>query len=172
MVSPWHQDLDWRRPWGRTDLADRFVGLTLPYGWEHVADLPALAAGHGLDCYDPQFDEMLHDDPQPHAKTQSVGARAEVRGWVAEDNVVELMRHISQQIGYAYDELDETALVGALENTNDELPDAWFQYPLGGTRTLKVHLAQSPGSAVVSVRVEGQMNEVLAARIETMLELL
>jgi hypothetical protein len=32
-ISPWHTDLDWRQPWGATDLADRFVYLTLPYGW-------------------------------------------------------------------------------------------------------------------------------------------
>jgi hypothetical protein len=37
---------------------------------------------------------------------------------------------------------------------------------------LMVHLARSPGSAVVSVRVEGIMDTVLAARIETLMDVL
>jgi len=35
-----------------------------------------------------------------------------------------------------------------------------------------IHLAQSPGSAVVSVRVAGNMDVVLAARIETLSDIL
>jgi hypothetical protein len=94
---PWHQDLDWRRPWGRTDPADRFVGLTLPYGWTHIAELPALDRVHGLDCYDPQGDEVLCGRLQPGLDWQTVhgiaseqrrvedhgvGAGIEVSGWV------------------------------------------------------------------------------------------
>jgi len=37
---------------------------------------------------------------------------------------------------------------------------------------LVIRLAQSPVSAVVSVRVEGTMDLVLATRIETLLDLL
>lgn len=58
MIAPWHDDLDWRQPWGRTDIADRFVGVTLPYGWEHISALPALAGSYGLDSYDPQSDQL------------------------------------------------------------------------------------------------------------------
>ena len=55
----WHDDLDWRQPWGRIDLADRFVGLTLPYSWEATAALPAIADAYGLDAYDPQADQLV-----------------------------------------------------------------------------------------------------------------
>ncbi|MEV0793123.1 hypothetical protein [Kribbella sp. NPDC050459] len=55
----WHDDLDWRQPWGRIDLADRFVGLTLPYSWEATAALPAIAGAYGLDAYDPQADQLV-----------------------------------------------------------------------------------------------------------------
>ena len=75
-------------------------------------------------------------------------------------------------IGYAYDDLDEAALTGALEGTDDEAADGWFDYPLTGTPPLLVLLAQPPGSAVVSVRVEGTMDLVLATRIETLLDFL
>ena len=41
-----------------------------------------------------------------------------------------------------------------------------------GTPALNVRLAQSLGGAVVSVRVEGPMDLVLAARVETLLDVL
>jgi hypothetical protein len=95
-----------------------------------------------------------------------------VRGWVNEDNVVRLLAQISGLIGYSYDDLDEAALSGALDGTDDESFDKWFQYPLVGSPALMVHLAQSPGSTVVGVRIEGDIDAVLAARIETSVDLL
>jgi hypothetical protein len=167
MIAPWHHDLGWRQPWGRTDLADRFVGLTLSSRWMHTAALPALAHMHGLVCYDPQADEVSRAGE--HVGSGSVEA---VRGWVNEDNVIRLLEKTSAWIGYAYDDLDEAALTGALDGTNDESVDGWFQYPLEGNPPLTVCLARSPGSAVVSVRLVGTIDAVLAARIETLLDLL
>jgi hypothetical protein len=175
MIAPWHHDLDWRRPWGRTDLADRFVTLTLPFGWRDTVALPVLAHAHGLDCYDPQADALLHVRPQSaalHTGGPSSTDRPTVSGAVTEDNVVRLMEQISTYIGYSYDDLDEAALTGALDETDDESPDCWFTYPLGGKPQLTIHLARAPGSADVSVRVEGDMDVVLAARIETLLDIL
>jgi hypothetical protein len=176
MIAPWHHDLGGRQPWGRTDLADRFVGVTLLYGWEHTTALPALASAHGLDSYDPQSGELLRSRPRSHdeagPRSRGADAVACVHGWVAEDNVVRLFQQISGYIGYAYDDLDEAALTGALDETNDESADGWFGYPLEGTPPLMVHLAQSQGSVVVSVRVEGSMGPVLAARVETLLDVL
>src|SRR6185437_7516705 len=45
MIAPWHHDLG-GRPWGRTDLADRFVAVMLPHGWEGTSALPALAGAY------------------------------------------------------------------------------------------------------------------------------
>ncbi|MFI7493008.1 hypothetical protein ACIBXA_32020 [Micromonospora echinaurantiaca] len=171
MIAPWHHDLGRRQPWGRIDLADRFVGVTLPYGWEDTSALPVLAGVYGLDSYDPQSERLVSPGPLP----QDRGVRDDVAwvdGWVTEEHVVQLLQRISAYIGYAYDDLDEAALTGALDDTNDEAVDGWFEYPLAGTPTLVVRLAQSPGSAVVSVRVEGTMDLVLATRVETLLDLL
>ena len=79
---------------------------------------------------------------------------AEVEGWVAEEHVVRLLRQLSVYLGYPYGGLDEAALTGALDDTDDEAVDGWFAYPLAGAPTLVVRLARSPGSAVVSVRVQ------------------
>ncbi|WP_446219882.1 hypothetical protein [Micromonospora sp. IBHARD004] len=87
---------------------------------------------------------------------------------MAEDHVAQLLRQISTYIGYPYDDLDEAALTGALDGTNDEVANGWLEYPLAGTPPLVIQLAQSPGSAVVSVRVDG----TLATRLETLLDLL
>ena len=111
-IAPWHHDLGRRQPWGRTDLADRFVGLTLRYGWEATSALPIVAGSYGLDCYDPQSEQLVQ--PRPRRP----GDRIE--GWVAEDHVVPLLQRLSASIGYPYDELDEAALSGALDDTDDE----------------------------------------------------
>ncbi|WP_406045702.1 hypothetical protein OG799_15210 [Micromonospora sp. NBC_00898] len=50
--------------------------------------------------------------------------------------------------------------------------DAWYIYPLAGTPSLTVSLAQAAGGSVVSVRVDGDIDPILAARVETLLDLL
>jgi hypothetical protein len=171
MIAPWHHDLDWRQPWGRADLADRFVVLTLPYNWAGTSALPALAGAYEVDAYDPQSEQL------PSSRLLPAGSGvhddvSQVAGWVAEDHVVRLLRQISAYIDYRYDDLDEAALTGALDDTNDEAPDGWFEYPLAGTPVLVIRLARSPGSMAVSVRVDGAMDLVLATRIETLIDLM
>ncbi|MER7009562.1 hypothetical protein ABT297_41850 [Dactylosporangium sp. NPDC000555] len=170
-IAPWHHDLGWRQPWGRADLADRFVGVTLPYGWADTSALPALAGAYGLDSYDPQSDQLVSPRSLPPDRGV-LDDVAQVGGWVTDEHLVQLLRQISTYIGYAYDDLDEAALIGALDGTNDEAAGSWFEYPLAGTPTLLIRLAKSPGSEVVSVGVEGTMDLVLATRIETLLDLL
>jgi hypothetical protein len=95
-----------------------------------------------------------------------------VQGWVFEDNVVQFLQLVSHYIGYPYDDLDEAALTGALERTDDESVDGWFSYPLPGTPPLTVSLARAVGGTEVSVRVEGDIGPVLQARFETLFDLL
>ncbi|MGC5052435.1 hypothetical protein ACLQ2S_13380 [Micromonospora sp. DT48] len=117
MIAPWHHDLGGRQPWGRADLADRFVGVTLPYGWEGTSALPFLAGAYGLDSYDPQSEQLLTARSLSPDGTVRGEVVAQVCGWVAEEHVVQLLRQISSYIGYAYDDLDEAALTGALDDT-------------------------------------------------------
>ncbi|MEV7230579.1 hypothetical protein AB0M79_26685 [Polymorphospora sp. NPDC051019] len=95
-----------------------------------------------------------------------------VDGWMWEGNTVRFLRHLSAYVGYRYDDADEDALTGALDVTDDETADAWFEHPLVGAPLLRVFLARAVSSAVISVRVEGDIDAILAARIETMLHLL
>lgn len=91
---------------------------------------------------------------------------------MSSDNVVRFLEHVSGYIGYRYDDLDEAALTGALELTDDESTDAWFGYPLEGVPPLMVRLAQAVGGSVVGVRVEGDIDPILTARLETLFDLL
>ncbi|MER7279314.1 hypothetical protein ABT369_33230 [Dactylosporangium sp. NPDC000244] len=95
-----------------------------------------------------------------------------VAGWVFEDNVVRFLELVSRYIGYEYDHLDEAALTGAIERTDDESAEGWFSYPLQGVPPLMVHLARSVGGSVVSFRVDGDIDPILTARIETLFDLL
>ncbi len=169
MIAPWHHDLDWRQPWGLTDLADRFVVVTLPYSWQATSALPAVAGVYGLDAYDPQSEQLVAPGsfPQEWGLLDDI---PQVDGRVTEEDIVQLLRQLSAYIGYAYDDLDEAALNGALDGTNDETADGWFDYPLVGTPRLVIRLARPPDNAVVSVRVEGSMDLVLATRIKELLE--
>ncbi len=158
-LSPWHHDLGDAQPWGRTDLADRFAVLTLRWGWPDKDLLPVLANLHGLDCYDPQTDELRR--PAPDAP----GDAADLSGRIAEEHLVELFRRLSGYIGYRYDHLDEAALEGALDTDG-------FWYPLAGTPALTVHLTRSSDGTTVSVRVEGADDPLLAGRIRHLLDIL
>ena len=95
-----------------------------------------------------------------------------VAGWMHEENVVRFLDHLSHCIGYQYDAVDQDALVGALDDTDDESLSAWYQYPLQGTPPVAVSLARAVGGGTVSVRVDGDIDIVLQARIDTMLSLL
>ncbi|MFV2113717.1 hypothetical protein ACFHW0_15450 [Micromonospora sp. LOL_025] len=131
MIAPWHHDLGWRQPWGPIEVADRFVGVTLPYGWKDTT--------HSL--YWP-------------ARMGSTRTTRNRNSWRRPDRCPRTGEFATKSRG------------------SRDAVDGWFEYPLAGTPTLVIRLAPSPGSAVVSVRVEGTMDLVLATRIETLLDLL
>ena len=171
-IAPWH-DAERSTPGRRTDMADRYVVLTLPYSWHGMSALPALAGWYGLDCYNPQAEQLVASRLRLQASDGGGPADiTEIEGQVAGEHAVRLCQQVSACINDRYDELDEVALVGALEDTDDRTPDAWFEYPLQGTPSLTIRLAQSPDGSRVSVRIEGAMSLVLATRIESLLDTL
>jgi len=115
--------------------------------------------------------ELLRARLLDSGSDRTTDAEQTVQGRVAEEHIVPLLKQLSGYICYTYDDLDEVALTGALDDTNDESADAWFRYPLMGIPPLTLHLARSPGTALVSVRVrvEGTMKQILATRIATLL---
>jgi hypothetical protein len=95
----------------------------------------------------------------------------EVTGWVWEENVERLLTHLSDQIGYALDDLDLGAVSAGLASTDAD-QDRWFRYPLVGRRTLELALARNVGAAPVDVRVTGEVDKIPAARLEMLIAVL
>jgi hypothetical protein len=80
--------------------------------------------------------------------------------------------HISLWVGYTFDEADWQAVENALPETRWDPPEQWYDYPIVGSRTLTVFLARADGADPVGIRVQGELDEVLAARIETIIAIL
>ncbi|MEV4260443.1 hypothetical protein [Kribbella sp. NPDC049584] len=97
---------------------------------------------------------------------------SEVQGWIWPPNVRTALEHISALVGYSFDDWDWTAVETALPHTSWDPPERWYDYPIVGTQTLTVHLANDDFAHPVAIRVHGELDEVLAARIDTIIRLL
>jgi|HubBroStandDraft_1064217.scaffolds.fasta_scaffold337671_2 hypothetical protein len=97
---------------------------------------------------------------------------AEVGGWILPGNVHTLMFWIAHYVGYSFDDSEWQAVQAALPGTDAEKDSGWYDYPLLGEPALTVWLAENPGDTPVSVRVTGDMDAVLAARVETVIHVL
>ena len=96
----------------------------------------------------------------------------EVSGWVRTSNITNLVQDLATYTGVRWDDADQDALDGLLPNTDAERPEGWFDYPIAGDPPLLLHLANDVGTDVVQVRVEGELSEVLAARFDTLFDVL
>ncbi|GAA2534409.1 hypothetical protein GCM10010435_90550 [Winogradskya consettensis] len=93
-----------------------------------------------------------------------------VSGYIEPGNVVAFLQWLSLYIDHPHDDLDQVALAGALKPTDSDDPAAWFEYPLAGTPDLLVRMAREVGSVGVHVEVVGEIDPVLTARIETLMD--
>jgi hypothetical protein len=91
-----------------------------------------------------------------------------VAGWVWEENVNRFMRHLAYTVAYDFDDLDRGAVETGLKDTDAER-GRWFDYLLVGQGQLKVELARDPDASPIMVRVSGDLDDVLAARVETLI---
>jgi hypothetical protein len=95
---------------------------------------------------------------------------AEVGGWIWETNLDNLVQLVAAYVNYRWDDLDDDALVGALDATDTDKPDAWFEYPIVGSPPVTLGLARDWDSPKYSVRITGAFDIELAARLETLLD--
>lgn len=75
-------------------------------------------------------------------------------------------------MGYSFDQTDWQAIETALPTTDADTADGWYEYPLTGTPPLTVSLARTVDALPVMVRVVGEMDQVLEARIDTLVSVL
>lgn len=95
---------------------------------------------------------------------------AKVVGWIFETNLDKFVEWVATYVNYRWDDLDDGALVGTLDATDADNPEAWFEYPIVGSPPVTLSVARDWGSAKFSVRITGAFDVVLAARLETLLD--
>lgn len=98
----------------------------------------------------------------------------EVGGWVLAENLEQWLEYLSSYVGYEFDSLDWAAISDALRETDADDEMTQYEYPIVGDPPLVVGLASAAedGIVIVIVIVKGQIDPVLAARIETLFDLL
>jgi hypothetical protein len=95
-----------------------------------------------------------------------------VAGWVWDSNVRPLVDSVAVLVDYRTDEWDWDAVTFGLDGTDSETLDGWYSYPLVGTDTVTLELANDPGTSVVHVRVRHSGGTLLAARLDTVIAML
>jgi hypothetical protein len=96
--------------------------------------------------------------------------RGRAGGWVFSGNVTKLCQTIAVYAKTRWDDLGQDAIDGFLGSTDSEANE-WFEYVIAGAPELLIRLAIDVGTDVVEVRVRGDVGEVLAARIDTAIDL-
>jgi hypothetical protein len=155
-----------------TEAADHLIGLGAIE--DDLADAWRRRRTNELDgpAFEAALDSVVRRLEAWPAAAAAFDDVTQLCGWVAEQHVVRLLRQISAYVSYPFDDLDEAALTSALDDTNDETTDRWFEYPLAGTATLLIRLARSPGTTRGQRPRQGAVGPILAAQIDTLLDLL
>lgn len=96
----------------------------------------------------------------------------EVAGWIFEDNLTRVVEYTAALVHYKWDDLDNGALEAGIPTTDADLPSTWFEYPIAGTPAITLRIARNHGSATLSTTISGDIDAVLAAKLETVLDLL
>jgi hypothetical protein len=98
--------------------------------------------------------------------------RRTVTGWVFEDNLRPLAEVLSGFINYRFDDWDWDAISTGLHGgSGGRLPE-WFDYPLVGTPSLTLEVAQEAGASVTDVRVHVPDVPMLVGKVEGALAVL
>lgn len=96
----------------------------------------------------------------------------EVSGWIFENNLTKVVEYVASLVDYSWDDFDSDALDAGISATNADLPPStWFEYPVAGTPELMLRIARDHDSGILSMVISGQIDEVLAARFDTLLDL-
>lgn len=104
--------------------------------------------------------------------SDQAGTPTSTVGWVLTTNVRPLVESLAALIDYEPDDWDWDAIGAGLGGTDADDPHGWYDYPLVGTTTLRLEMANDPGSIVTTVRVHHESDQLLTARIEIIMSML
>ncbi len=80
-----------------------------------------------------------------------------IANWIYEENLKPLLETLSSLVGYSFDESDWVAVSTGIINTNDE-EDKWYKYQLIGKQAVEIAIAIEPGSCVIHVQLQGELD--------------
>ena len=72
---------------------------------------------------------------------------------------------------YDFDDSDWQAIEHGSAESSWEPPERWYDYPIAGVPELIVSFARDENAGLIGLRVSGDLDEVLEARVETLLTL-
>jgi hypothetical protein len=107
----------------------------------------------------------MDEDSKSHPYCGIIRTVNEVRGWISQDNLQRVVMYVSWLAGYQWGDFDTSPIEAGAATTNAQTA-AWFSHPIGAV-TLAVCWDQSNG--MVEVVLNGPFDEVLTARLDTML---
>jgi hypothetical protein len=90
-----------------------------------------------------------------------------VSGWINERNLAKVAEYVAALVHYPWDDLDAGALEAGIPSTDA----IWFGYPIAGTPPLTFQISSHDGDGILTIRISGEIDEVLAARFDTLLDL-
>jgi hypothetical protein len=97
-----------------------------------------------------------------------------ISDWIWSGNLHPMFQVLGQVAGYVFEESDWSAVEFGIAGTNSER-ELWFAYPLIGATRLDVEVAWGDpvaGGDEVVVRIANHLDEVAAARVQTVWSLL
>jgi hypothetical protein len=80
-----------------------------------------------------------------------------IADWIYKDNLKPLLETLSCFVDYSFDESDWVAVSTGIINTNYE-EDKWYKYQLIGKQAVEVTMAVDPGSSVIFVQLQGELD--------------
>ena len=95
-----------------------------------------------------------------------------VSGWIFEDNLARVVEYIATLVRYGWSDLDDGAFEAGIASTDADLPlGTWFEHPVVGIPDLVLRIARDHDGGTLSMIIGGELDTVLAARFETLLDL-
>ncbi|MFI5849072.1 hypothetical protein ACIA8B_24350 [Micromonospora chalcea] len=107
------------------------------------------------------------------SESLQASASMSTRSCILAANVRPLIESLAALVDYEADGWDWDAIEAGLRGTDADDPHGWYDYPLIGTAaTLRLELANDPGSVITTVQIHHAPDELLTARIETVMSML
>jgi len=96
----------------------------------------------------------------------------EITGWIWESHARTTVEYLARWVGYDFDDFDWGDIETGIAESTWEPPERWYDYSIEGDLELAVSFARDENDRLIGIKVTGEMDAILEARIDTLLTLL